>query len=98
VEETASVREVSVAAFKSFCHAWLRSGARGEFCLIPVCHFRPPKDTEAKGTVFQLQKVIREECLDLSPEETSLLFAKSEHSLTALCLARHFCYTQQSSA
>ncbi|KAF1506029.1 Ubiquitin carboxyl-terminal hydrolase 40, partial [Megadyptes antipodes antipodes] len=48
VEETASVKEVSLAAFKSFCHAWVRSAAPGELCLISVRHFRSSGDTEAK--------------------------------------------------
>lgn len=77
MEETASIKEVK--SFKSFCHACVRSAAPGELCLIPVCHFRSPGDTEAKE-VFQLQKASGEECLDLSPssKETSLLFPKDE--------------------
>ena len=98
VEETASVKEVSQAAFKSFCHAWVRCAAPGELCLTPVRHFRPPRDTEAKEA-FQLQKASGEECLDLSPssKETSLLFAKNEHSPAASCMASRSFYTQQSS-
>lgn len=98
VEETASVKEVSQAAFKSFCHAWVSSAAPGELCLTPVRHFRLPRDTEAKEA-FQLQKAGGEECLDLSPssKETSLLFPKNERSPTASCVASRSFSTQQSS-
>lgn len=60
VEETVSVKEVSLAAFKSLCHAWDRSAAPGELCLIILRHFRAPGDTEA---VFQLQKASRKNAL-----------------------------------
>lgn len=55
MEETASVKEVSLAAFKRFCHAWVGSAAPGELCLISVRHFRSSGDTEAKE-VFSTPK------------------------------------------
>lgn len=98
MEETASVKEVSLPVFKSFCHASVTSAASGELCIIPACHFRSSGDTEAKEA-FQLQQASGEECLDLSPssKETSLLFPKDEHNPTALCVVHCFFYTQQCS-
>lgn len=98
MEETASVKEVSLSAFKSFCHARVRSAAPGELCIMLACLFRSSGGTEAEEA-FQLQQASGEERLDLSPssKETSLLFPKDKHSPTALCVVCRSFYTQQCS-
>lgn len=50
VEETTSVKEVSLGALKSFSHTWPRSASPGELCFRH--HFRSPRGTETKE-VFQ---------------------------------------------
>uniref|UniRef100_A0A8C9FJH1 Ubiquitin specific peptidase 40 n=1 Tax=Pavo cristatus TaxID=9049 RepID=A0A8C9FJH1_PAVCR len=39
VEETASVKEVSLGSPKSFGHGCVRSAAHRELCFLPTCHF-----------------------------------------------------------
>lgn len=53
VEETASVKEVSLDALQSLCHAWVRSAAHREPCFVPMCCFSLPGDV-VSNEVFEL--------------------------------------------
>lgn len=83
VEETASVKEVSLDALKSLCHAWVRSAACREPCFVPV-PLQLARRHRIKGSVST--------CLELSPssKETSYFLWMNVVSLLHAWLATPF--------